>query len=85
MKSKKPKYKNYTELSAAFKSGELGKGYYMMMDKGGSSNSLNFYDDTLSDEENEKRQEECGKLFNWQYGEHIEALYEALGIPCEWS
>lgn len=88
MPAKKPKYKNYAELSAAFKSGELRKGYYMMLDKGGTANSLNFYDDMLSDDENEKLQEECDGLFNFLEDDHecghIGALYETLGIPCEW-
>ncbi len=49
----KPKYANYAELAAAFKSGELGKGYYLMLDKGGTENCLNFYDKDLSDEDND--------------------------------
>ena len=85
------KYKNYSEIAAAFKSGKLqsakdktGKitGYYIMLDKGGCENSLNFYDPKLSDEENEKRQEGCSAIFDPPDG--VEALFEALGIPCEW-
>ena len=85
------KYKNYAELALAFKSGKLpsapdtvGKpiGYYIMLDKGGCQNSLNFYDPKLSDEENEKRQEGCSEIFDPPEG--VEPLFEALGIPCEW-
>ena len=85
------KYKNYAELALAFKSGKLpsapdkaGKpiGYYIMLDKCGCQNSLNFYDPKLSDEENEKRQEGCSEIFDPPEG--VEPLFEALGIPCEW-
>jgi len=81
---KKPKYKNYTELAAAFKSGELSPHYYIMLDKGGADASLNYYDPKATDDENEKKQEECSALFNPMYSEHIFDLYKALGIRAEW-
>lgn len=79
-----PKYKNYTELAAAFKSGELDKHYYMMLDKGGSECSLSYFNEDASDEENDRKSNECQDLFNYEYDEHIEALFEALGIRAEW-
>lgn len=79
---KKPKYKNYAELSAAFKSGELSKGYFLMLDKGGTENSLCFADDSLSDEEVDKINDKCGDLFSGD--QPIESIFEALGIPAEW-
>lgn len=84
-KPKKPKsYKNFAELSEAFKTGELDKDrYYMMLDKGGTENCLNYRGAPgESDEEIERKQEECGKIFN--PGENqIEALFKTLGIPTE--
>lgn len=86
-----PKYKTYAEIAAAFRSGELQNGtdedgnragYYIMLDKGGCENSLNFYDPKLSDRENERLQEGCHDIFSPPEG--VEALFEALGIPCEW-
>lgn len=77
-----PVYKTYAELAAAFKSGELNEHYYLMLDKGGSENSLNYYDKDASDEENERKQEECGEMFP---GDHpIEEIFEAAGIPVQW-
>jgi hypothetical protein len=76
------KYKNYTELATAFKSGELPKGYYLLLDKGGNENRLTFYDCELSDEENERRQGACNEIFEPPYG--VEAIFDALGIPYEW-
>lgn len=82
---KKPKYKTYLELAAAFKSGELPKGYYMMMDKGGAEASLNFYDKSLSDEELEEKQDACMDLFNPPQSDAIvEDLFNEMGIPCQW-
>jgi hypothetical protein len=78
----KPKYSNYAELAAAFKSGELSKHYYLMLDKGGTENSLNYFDPNASDEENEKMQNGCAELFG---GDHdIETVFDALGIPWLW-
>jgi len=77
----KPKYETYAELAAAFKSGELGKGYFLMLDKGGTENSLNFYDEDLSDEENERKQEECSEMFECP---ELETVFADLGIPAEW-
>lgn len=85
-----PRYNSYKELANAFKSGELrsriedGKrvGYYIMLDKGGCQNSLNFYDPALSDMENESRQEGCREIFDAREG--VEQLFDALEIPHEW-
>lgn len=79
-----PKYKNYAELAAAFKSGELSPHYYIMLDKGGADASLNYYDKTATDAENEAKQEGCDALFNAEYSDHIFDLYKALGIRAEW-
>jgi len=78
-------YKNYKELSSAFKSGELDpKRYFMMLDKGGRENSLCYrpHDDE-SEAEADLRSEECREIFKGGDND-IEELYEALGIPCEW-
>lgn len=77
-----PKYTTYKELVSAFKSGELGKGYYLMLDKGGCENHLTFHDKGLSEEENEKKQEGCRDIFDTEYG--IESVFDALEIPWEW-
>lgn len=86
-----PEFTTYEEVAAAFKSGALENGtdakgrrtgYYIMLDKGGCENSLSFYDPNLSDRENERRQDECNKIFEPPYG--VEPLFKALGIPCEW-
>jgi hypothetical protein len=77
------KYGDYVELAAAFKSGELGKGYLLVLDKGGTENTLTFYDPDLSEEENGRRQDECAELFNPDFG--VEPMLEALGIPFEWA
>lgn len=79
-----PKYKDYAELAAAFKSGELDKHYYIMLDKGGADASLNYYNDKASDGENERKQDECSALFDPEYSDHIFDLYKALGIRAEW-
>ncbi len=77
-----PVYQSYAELSAAFKSGELDKHYYLMLDKGGTENSLCYHNPELSDEENDRKQDECSAMFP---GEHeIESAFEALGIPAQW-
>lgn len=79
----KPKYKTYAELAAAFKSGELGRGYFLMLDKGGCENSLSFHDPLLSDEDNEREDEKCRDLFDGD-GVRIETAFTALGIPWGW-
>lgn len=78
-------YKSYAELSAAFKSGELDRNkYYLMLDKGGTENSLSaHYDPNISDCENSILQEQAAAMFP---GEHsIDTVFDALEIPCEWS
>lgn len=79
-----PKYNNYTELAAAFKSGELSSdNYFLRLDKGGTENSLCWIDDPeLSDDENAAKSDECRELFDGD--QSIETVFEALGIPCEW-
>ena len=88
MSKSKPKYTTYHELSKAFASGEIGANYYLMLDKGGCSNSLNYYDENASDEENERQQDACRDLFHFdEDGDKapIESACDALGIPCQWS
>lgn len=77
-----PKYANYAELAAAFKSGELDEHYYLMLDNGGTENCLNYWDKNASDEENERKQEECSSLFD--PGDDPKAMFEAMGIRCKW-
>lgn len=82
---KKAKYKNYAELSVAFKSGELDRSHYsIVLDKGGMQADLRYYNDKLSEKENEREQEKCRSIFKPEYADHIDDLYVALGIPCEW-
>lgn len=77
-------YKTYTELAAAFKSGELDPAkYYLMLDKGARENSLSrHYDDSLSEEENERLMDEASAM--WPNDPEIEELFKIAGIPCEW-
>lgn len=82
-----PKYTTYKQLSEAFRSGELGEHYYLMLDKSGCSNSLNYYDENASDEENERHQEACRDIFDFdEDGDTtpIESACDALGIRHEW-
>jgi hypothetical protein len=85
------KYKTYKELADAFKSGELkaGKlrprqpGYFLMLDKGGTENHLSYVpEEDMSDLEAERRQDECGEIFEAPDG--VEPILEALGIPWDW-
>lgn len=76
------KYKNYIELAEAMKSGELNEHYYLMLDKGGTENSLCYYDEKASDRENEEKQEECSNLF-----EGVDdplTMFRSMGIRAEW-
>lgn len=78
-----PKYKNYAELAAAFKSGELSSDHYaLVLDKGGTENYLRYYNPDESEEVNDAKSDECSKLFNGD--QSIESIFEAAGIPCEW-
>lgn len=76
------KYNNYAELASAFKSGELDEHYYLMLDKGGTENCLNYFNPDLTDEENEKRQEECDRLFHAT--DDPKEMFESMGIRCKW-
>ena len=76
-----PKYKNLTELSAAFKSGELDETYMIIMDKGG--NSLRLHQNGPEETEDE-RYEHCEKLFNRAFGCPLQELMKLAGIPAEW-
>lgn len=78
------KYKNYAELAAAFKSGELDKHHFIELDKGGMQADLRYWNPALSEELNEKRNQEVKKLFKPKYADHIDDLYVALGIPMQW-
>lgn len=78
------KYKSYTELAAAFKSGELDSTkYYLMLDND-STGLCRLYDDSLSYEENDRLNEEAGEWFSGDGYQDIEAMADALGIPNEW-
>lgn len=80
-----PKYKDYAELSAAFKSGELDQlYYYIMLDKGGNMASLCYHNPEFDDLENDRMNDECSKMFQPEYSDHIFDLYKALGIRAEW-
>ena len=79
------KYRNYSELAEAFKSGELDVNYRIVLDKGGNDASLNYYNPKLSERENELKQAECINLFDPTYREHLDDLFVALGIPMEWA
>jgi hypothetical protein len=61
----------------------LDEHYYLMLDKGGTENSLNYYNPALSDEELERKQEECSELFVGP--DDPRAMFESMGIRCEWS
>lgn len=78
---KKHKYNNYAELAAAFKSGELTEHHYLMLDKGANENSLNYYNPAESEEENERKQEECGP---WLADIEVTDAFTALGIRWQW-
>lgn len=83
-----PKYTTYKQLSEAFRSGELGEHYYLMLDKSGCCNSLNYYDKNATADENEKRQEACTMIFDFDDSDGsipIESACDALGIRYEWS
>jgi 23S rRNA-/tRNA-specific pseudouridylate synthase len=75
-------YKTYAALSAAFKSGELDKHYYLMLDKGAQENCLCYHNPDLTDEENDLKQEQASAM--WPQDPPIEGLFEAAGIRCEW-
>ncbi len=76
------KYNSYSELAAAFKSGELDSSYVLVLDKGCTWNTLcRNPDESLSDEENDKRQDEAMALFDGRRSPT--ELFSALGIPTE--
>lgn len=80
-----PKYKNYAELAAAFKSGELSSNYSIMLDKGGADARLVYCGtDDMADDEIDQKAAECKALFQPEYMDHILDLYAALGINVEW-
>lgn len=79
-----PKYKNYAELSAAFKSGELdAKHYYISLDKGGYDARLCYSNDEMDDGKLDEKNDEAKEIFTPPYRRHIHDLYAALGIPVE--
>ncbi len=74
-------YTTLTELSAAFKSGELDSTYHLVIDKGGQSLSLR-QDGT--DEDEDERFEHCESLFCVpDYEGAFEELCALAGIPAE--
>lgn len=76
------KYKNYNELSEAFKSGELTEHHRLQLDKGGTHTVLYYEDPNASNGENRRMSKQCEKLWAAKY-RPIESLFEALGIPAE--
>lgn len=76
-----PKYTTLTELSAAFKSGELDPSYHLVIDKGGCS--LRLRQDGPPEAESQ-RYEHCKQLFLREYDCPLEELFELAGIPAEW-
>lgn len=80
----KPKYTTLTELSKAFKSGELDDSYYLMVDKGGASLSLCCsMRDGQSEEEHDDENDDLWKIFDREYGCPVEELLDLIGIPSE--
>ncbi len=79
----KKKYNTYKQLADAFKSGELDKNkYFLMLDKGGTENSICYIgDENMSDEELDNMYDECRNLFDCP---EIEDVFDALEIPWEW-
>jgi len=80
MKTKK--YHTYAQLAAAFKSGELTKHHYLMLDKGGTENMLCFHNPKFTDEQNDAENSKCSDMFDG--GDGIEGMLTALGIKNEW-
>lgn len=78
---KKAKYTTYKQLADAFASGKLTKHHYLMLDKGATENSLNYYNPEESDEENERKQDQCAYLFDCP---EIETVFADFGIPAKW-
>ena len=79
---KTPKYTTLTELSAAFKSGELDDTYSIQIDKGGSCLSLGqVVPEDETDDEIDERYERCCRLFSRAYGDPTEELLALAGIP----
>jgi hypothetical protein len=76
------RYKTLTELSAAFKSGELDDSYRLIVDKCGCS--LHLSQDGPPETEN-KRFEHCQSLFQREYGDPMIELLALAGIPAEWA
>lgn len=76
-----PKYTTLSELSSAFKSGELDNTYMVIMDKGGNSMRLH---QTGPEEGENERYEHCEKLFKRKYEEPLTELMKLAGIPAEW-
>jgi hypothetical protein len=82
------KYKNLKELSEAFSNGEISRDdFFIMLDKGGSSISLDpRYTGEESDDEVDEKYEEAKKLFAGDRSvTPIEQALDALGIPYVWS
>jgi hypothetical protein len=84
-----PKYTTLTELSAAFKSGELDSSYHLVIDKGGCSLRLRQDGPPMEESEDEEeaasqRYEACQRLFKREYECPLEELFELAGIPAEW-
>ena len=72
------KYTTITELSNAFKSGELDSSYSIMIDKGGCSLSLH---QSGPEDEEDERYDKCHQMFKREYGPSTEELLKLAGIP----
>ena len=79
----KYKYTTYKELADAFKSGELDRNkYFLMLDKGGTENTLCcMCDENATDEEIDRMYDEARYLFRCP---ELEDVFNALEIPWEW-
>lgn len=81
MATKKPKYKNLSELAAAFKAGKL-KNYKLILD---NDDSRLVYDGSLKgDDNNDEKNDECANWYRGNGYADLQEACEAAGIPCEW-
>ena len=87
-----PKYTTLTELSAAFRSGELDASYYVQVSSNGCSLTLKqrgpsdvagTYCLTDTDAE-DARAEHCWTLFQREFESPLDELLNLVGIPAEW-
>jgi hypothetical protein len=77
------KYKNLTELAAAFKTGELKKNLYMLQLDNDCS-SLRYIGPIASEEDLDEKNDECDDWFRGNGYADLKEACEIAGIPCEW-